>query len=126
MSSPKLRLSVSGLALALLGLLVAGPAEAHAHLQSEVPAADSSSFSPQELRLKFSEAIELKFTTVKLTGPGKAAVKTSKPSLAPDDDTTLIVPLPTGLTPGVYLVDWHATATDTHKTQGNYHFTVTP
>ena len=39
-------------------------------------------------------------------------------------DTVLAVPLKP-LPPGVYTVSWHATATDTHKTEGKFTFTVT-
>ena len=28
------------------------------------------------------------------------------------------------LTPGTYTVNWHVTSVDTHKTEGNYKFTV--
>jgi methionine-rich copper-binding protein CopC len=104
----------------------AGNALAHAHLRSETPAKDSSGPAPQELKLKFSEGLELKFTTVKLTGPNQAEVATGAASLDPADKSLLIVPVPGPLAPGKYSVDWHATATDTHKTQGIYGFTVAP
>ncbi len=111
-------------ALASLGATSA--ALAHAHLQAETPAANSKGASPQQLRLKFSEALELKFTTVKVTGPDGKAAATGSPTLDPADDTSLIVPVTVMLPAGKYKVDWHATATDTHKTQGVYTFTVIP
>ena len=30
------------------------------------------------------------------------------------------------LHPGTYLVRWHVVATDTHRTEGSFRFTVTP
>jgi copper resistance protein C len=41
-------------------------------------------------------------------------------------DTTLVVPVTATLAAGTYTVDWHALATDGHKTNGSYTFTVKP
>ena len=49
-------------------------------------------------------------------------VETGKPHLV-GGDTHLAVDLKP-LPPGTYTVVWHATATDTHKTQGTFQFTV--
>jgi methionine-rich copper-binding protein CopC len=38
---------------------------------------------PTELRLKFSEGIEIKFTKVKVTGASKKAIETGPPKLDP-------------------------------------------
>jgi hypothetical protein len=112
---------------AVIGVSVAGQAFAHAHLQSAVPAENSAvTASPSELDLKFSEGLNLKFSGAKVTGPDKAAVSTGDAKLGAGDDTTLIVPVPTPLAPGVYNVEWHALSTDGHKTTGSYSFTVKP
>ena len=116
---------------ALAGVLLvatagAGPALAHAHLLSEVPAADARTASPAALTLVFSEGLELKFTTVVVTGPDGTTVATGSARLAATDAKRLIVPLAGPLAPGLYTVVWHAVATDTHKTQGSYRFTVAP
>ena len=51
----------------------AGQAFSHANLISSVPEANGMAMPPpNELRLKFSEGIELKFTKVKLTGPDES------------------------------------------------------
>ncbi|HEX4768805.1 MAG TPA: copper homeostasis periplasmic binding protein CopC [Lichenihabitans sp.] len=106
---------------------LATPALAHAHLLRAVPAAGSTvKASPTELRLKFSEGLELAFSGVTVTGSDHAAIKIGAPSLDPADPAVLVVPLPGDLKPGRYAVDWHATATDTHKTKGRYDFTLTP
>ncbi len=111
------------LVLATTSLGRAGPAFAHAHLLSATPAADSMAMPPPtELRLKFSEGLELKFTTVKLTGPDKALVKTGPAKLDSGDNTLLIVPLAAPLADGTYTVDWQALSTDGHKTKGSYSF----
>jgi copper resistance protein C len=112
--------------LALLAAGLSAPAFAHAHLKAAVPAVDGTvAEAPTELDLSFSEALELKFSGLRLTGPDKAEIPTSGAMLM-DDDTLYMVSLPAGLKPGVYKVEWHALAKDGHKTQGSYNFTVKP
>jgi copper resistance protein C len=121
LSAPLLILS---LAAASFGL--AGQAFAHAHLKSETPAANSTVAAPEQLILKFSEGLEIKFTSIKVIGPDGKAAATGTLSLDPNDNTSLIVPINGSLAAGKYKVDWHAVSTDTHKTQGTYSFTVKP
>ena len=52
--------------------LVATQAFAHAQLEKATPPSAARSRSPSEIRLEFSEGVELKFTKVTLTGPGGA------------------------------------------------------
>jgi copper resistance protein C len=75
--------------------------------------------SPEQLILKFSEGLEIKFTSVKVIGPDGKAAPTGAPSLDPNDKTSLIVPVKRPLAAGKYEVEWHAVAVDTHKTQGS-------
>jgi methionine-rich copper-binding protein CopC len=111
----------------VLGLVMSGEAIAHAHLDSATPAVDGTvAASPTELDLKFSEALELKFSGVKVMGPDKAAVATGTASLAKDDDSSLVVPISATLAAGTYTVDWHVLSKDSHKTHGSYTFTVKP
>jgi methionine-rich copper-binding protein CopC len=108
-------------AAAMLLLALAGPALAHAHLISATPAVNSMAMpAPTELRLKFSEGLELKLSSVTITGGDKTIVKTGPVRLDPKDDTLLIVPLLAPLPDGHYTVDWKAVATDGHKTEGHY------
>ncbi|RYC32348.1 copper resistance protein CopC [Lichenibacterium minor] len=114
-----------GLATALL-LGSIGAAAAHAHLKASTPAAGTTiSAAPAELRLGFSEGVNLKFTGVVVTGPA-GVVATSTAAMAPGDDKTLVVPVAGPLAPGAYKVEWHALATDGHKTDGSYSFTLKP
>lgn len=104
-----------------------GEASAHAHLKTAAPAANSTVMAaPSELRLGFTEGVNLKFTGVSVTGPAGATVSTGAASLAPGDDKLLVVPVSAPLAPGAYKVLWHALATDGHKTDGSYGFTVKP
>lgn len=57
-------------AVFLSAMLTTASAFAHAHLQQQIPAADSTvSVSPQALTLTFSEGVELSFSGVTLNGP---------------------------------------------------------
>ena len=112
-------LSIPAAAL-LLSLGLASPAFAHARLVSAKPDVNGMAMpAPTELRLKFSEGLELKFTTVKVTGPGKKAIETGPAKLDPSDNTLLIVPLMAPLPDGKYTVDWQAVSIDGHKTKGS-------
>ncbi|MER9080817.1 copper homeostasis periplasmic binding protein CopC [Mesorhizobium sp. M0895] len=122
---PRSRFFASPLLIAcsLAAVCFAGAASAHAKLVSETPAADSMAMpAPTELKLKFSEGIELKFTGVKVVGPKKDAVATGPATLDPKDNTLLIVPFKSALPNGKYTVDWHALSTDGHKAKGSYSF----
>jgi methionine-rich copper-binding protein CopC len=111
--------------IALLVLLsLPGQIFAHAQLVSSIPAASEMAMpAPTELRLKFSEGLELKFTIVKVTGPDNAIVKTGPLMLDPRDESLLIVPLASPLPDGQYTIEWHVLAKDGHKTKGAYSFT---
>ena len=123
MRSPSRSMS---LAIALI-LGSVGTAAAHAHLQTATPAAGSTvAAAPTELRLGFSEGVNVKFTGLVVTGPAGAVVPTGSAVLAPGNDRILLVPISGPLAPGAYRVDWHALATDGHKTDGSYGFTVKP
>lgn len=113
---------VGALALALFATT---PAFAHARLLGETPADKAMlTTAPTVLTLKFSEGVALKFSGVKVTGPGQALVSLGTESLDPKDDALLTVPLMGTLAPGLYTVAWHALSTDGHKTTGTYSFTV--
>ena len=107
-----------------LTLLSSGTALAHAHLEIAVPAADATVSAPAQLELRFSETVEPRFTGVAITGPNDAAVPVGKASLAIGDGTVLDVPLTGPVPSGNYVVAWHALASDGHRTNGTYSFTV--
>jgi methionine-rich copper-binding protein CopC len=77
---------------------------------------------PTELRLKFSEGIEIKFSKVKVTGAVKRAVETGAVKLDPADNTVVVVPLTAALSDGKYTVDWQTVSVDGHRTKGSYSF----
>ncbi|RZL68659.1 MAG: Cu resistance protein [Variovorax sp.] len=120
-------LSVLGRALGVVvALSFAVQAEAHAHLQSAVPSVDAAAASfPAELKLRFSEGLELHFSGATLTGPGAGSVPVGNARLG-TGDSELIVPILGALGPGRYAVNWHALSHDGHSTRGSYAFTVLP
>lgn len=109
--------------VAVLALL-AGTAQAHAFLDHAIPAVGSTVKStPAELDLFFTEGVIPHFSNVTLSGNGHP-VKTGKLRNGANAKE-LIVKLPK-LAPGDYVVVWHATSVDTHKTEGQFHFVVAP
>ena len=112
-----------GTLLLLAGLAGANVAFAHAHLKSETPAQDSTVSAPAELRLVFSEGVEAALTKVEVSSNDKKVTLKST-ATDPSDKKTLIVTPAAPLPPGQYKVVWHAVSVDTHKSEGNYSFTV--
>ena len=97
---------------------------AHAQLRAANPAAGATiQPSPPQLEITYSEAVEPRFSSIKVLNTAGAEVENHDLHTAPGDGKRLIVGLPT-LPPGLYRVEWHATSVDTHKTEGSYTFTV--
>jgi hypothetical protein len=119
--------STSRIIAALAIELAASAASAHALLKTAVPAVGGTvTASPKEIRIKFSEGVEPRFSTIALASAAGAAAPIGKPSVDPADNSTLIAPVSQALKPGVYTVTWHVVSVDTHKTQGSFNFTVAP
>lgn len=111
--------------IGLAMLMQVSPAFAHAFLERASPPVGSEvAAAPPELSITFTEAVEPLFSTIEVHGAGGAAVSTGTPHVVPGNNRRLIVELPK-LLPGIYTVIWHVTSVDTHKTEGNYQFTVT-
>ena len=110
------------LTAALLGLAPVA-AFAHAHLKTATPAADSAGTAPAEVSIDFTEGVEPRFSTIEVTDPAGGRVDTGPAHTAPVDNKHLSVPV-RPLPPGLYTVRWRATAVDTHKTEGEFRFTV--
>ena len=109
----------------VLGLSSQRAALAHAFLDHAVPGVSATlSGSPDALQLSFTEAVETALSGVRVTTAAGAAVPTSKPTGA--NTSTLDVKLAHPLSPGTYVVHWHAVSVDTHRTSGTYKFTVSP
>ena len=115
------------LALLTASLIAPSAALAHAQLQQATPSVGGTvTSSPKELRLHFSEGVEPRFSSVTLTAGGGGAIPLGRPSTDPQDQTILVAKLGQVLATGTYTVTWHVVSVDTHKTQGNFDFTVSP
>ena len=122
--------ALSGVVLSLS----AAQALAHAALVSSVPAANATVAPTSKIELHFSEGLVEKFSGAELSSTrmmmgtkmmdhvmkidGVAA------SLDPGDKKAMIVTLKAPLGAGTYKLAWHAVASDTHRSQGSYSFTV--
>ena len=109
---------------AIAGLvLFAGCASAHAFLKTATPAVGSTQQqSPGQVVIDFTEGVEPQFSTIAVQDATGASVVSGDAHLQ-GGNTHLAI----GLKPlkaGAYKVVWHATAVDTHKTEGSFTFTV--
>jgi hypothetical protein len=117
--------------LGLGALIAAGPgviqaAAAHAYLSRAVPAAGSTvSASPTEIECNFTEALEPRFSTLEVQDAAGKRVDAANMHLAPGNAKQMIIGV-RHLPPGTYKVIWHAVSVDTHRTQGDFTFTVAP
>lgn len=108
----------------LLSLAAGSPAFAHAFLTKASPAVGSTvATPPAALVLSYTEDLEVPFCTVTVTDAAGRPVQTAKPQAVPGHADELSVPLHI-TAPGKYHVTWHALSVDTHKTQGDFSFTV--
>lgn len=107
-----------------LGLFSSASALAHTHLKTLVPAADSSVAPTSELRMSFSEALEVSVSQVQLLRVDGAAVGPVVLGLAEDDNKTLLVKTAQPLAPGEYQVQWRVVSKDTHTVKGTYRFKI--
>ncbi|MGV9265446.1 FixH family protein [Kitasatospora sp. NPDC003701] len=117
-------LGLLGAVLALM-LAGAGPAAAHATLQSTDPAQNSVvATAPQTVTLTFSEAVSLSGDSVRVLDPAGKAVDTGGPAHADGKDNTARVGLNSGLANGTYTVAWRAVSEDSHPIGGAFTFSI--
>ena len=109
--------------VAVLGLLPAAPAAAHAALESSTPAANAVlTSSPPLIALDFDERIEAGVATIRLfDGDGVAIGIGSPESGADDSQVQATVPR---LDDGLYAVVWHVVSADGHPVDGAFAFQI--
>lgn len=109
--------------VAIVFTLFSSQASAHAFVRTASPAVGSVvSQQPRQVVIDFTEDVEPAFSSIVVQNASGVRVDDGNVHLA-GGRTHLAVglkPLP----PGRYKVMWHATATDTHKTEGSYDFTA--
>lgn len=93
-------------------------------LRSEPAVNETVTTLPKQLKLWFSESIELKTTSVKLTDAKNEVVKLGKLAVDTAPLAPAIVDLPTKLAAGKYTVTWRAAGDDDHPSTGKFSFVV--
>lgn len=103
----------------------ASPAlQAHTRLESSSPQANAVlAKAPQEIRLRFSEPLELPFSKVKLLDRRGSTIAPSRIEADRSNQKVLVAALPV-LKPGPYRVQWTTVTRDGHKVKGEFGFTV--
>ena len=113
-------------ALAAAGALASDAALAHAYPKTETPASGSTiQAAPSTVAIEFDDELVPAFSSMTVQTAAGKSVDSGPSRVAPKDHRHLSVPVHQ-LSPGTYTVVWHATDTDTHKTEGRYTFTVKP
>jgi methionine-rich copper-binding protein CopC len=111
------------LAMSVAFWLGAAQAQAHARLVSAEPAPNATVAAPMLIQLHFSEEIVRKFSSIKLTHTGGAAIALM--TMDAKDAKSLSIMPNAALAPGSYTITWVAVATDDgHKSTGMFSFTV--
>lgn len=116
-----MRSCAAGILAAVLG---GAPALAHAFLEnSDPPVGSTVNTAPKILVLTYTEDLEVPFCTVTVTDGMGMNDAAGKPQAVPGHPNEMQVPLKIAM-PGKIFVSWHALSVDTHKTQGDFSFTV--
>ena len=112
--------------LSFLLIVVTGSArlEAHAFLKRAEPAVGSTvQTSPNEVRISFTENIELAFSTIQVFDASGKEVDKRDVHLDRSNHALLHVSLPP-LKAGTYKVVWRVVSVDSHVTNGSFTFRV--
>jgi len=110
---------------AFIALLCLTPtlAEAHAYLDHASPRVGSTvNPAPKEMVLWFTQKLEPAFSSIEVRNEQGANMTAGKATVG-GDRTQLRVSLK-ALPPGNYKVLWRVLSVDTHRTQGDFNFSV--
>jgi methionine-rich copper-binding protein CopC len=126
-------MSISGRALlvaAVFGLLLAGPAYAHADYLRSAPGENGVIASPPaRVDIWFTQELFRRegANTMMVFGPGERQVHAGEAQVDDDDRTHLWVELLADLEPGTYRVEWRSlSAEDGDNEEGAFSFTFDP
>jgi methionine-rich copper-binding protein CopC len=114
------------IALACMLMVFAAQAFAHAFLERAIPPVGSTiPVSPPAVTITFTEGVESGFSAIEVRDARGAKVDRADLRSTGNEGRQLTVSLPK-LPAGKYDVIWHATSVDTHKTEGQFSFTILP
>ena len=110
----------------LIGLALSSAVMAHAMLDRSTPAVGSSvKAAPARVELWFSEPLEPAFSTVKVVDAAGRQVDARDVVVDRGDRRHLSVSV-ASMPPGRYRVAWRVVSADTHATEGDFTFDVSP
>jgi methionine-rich copper-binding protein CopC len=117
-------LTVPSLIWALVLCLTPAWARAHAYPDLVSPPDGATlAQAPREVRIQFTEGVELEFSRIDVkTATGQSVTKGKIRRVAADILAIDLLPL----VPGSYAIEWRVLSVDTHITQGVLRFTVNP
>ena len=108
-----------------VGLVVAGagPAAAHAILESTTPEQGSEvSAAPTQVQLHFSETVGINGRSIEVLDPSGHRVDNGDAQHAKGASSTVFVTLKNGLPKASYAVVWHVVSADSHPIAGTFTF----
>ena len=110
--------------IAMLALLAATAASAHAFLDhANPPVGSTMRAAPRQLSLWFTQDLEPAFSSVVVRNAAEARVDAGNARVDRNDHKLMRVSL-RALASGTYKVSWHVLSVDTHTTEGDFSFTV--
>jgi copper transport protein len=121
---------IKGIARWVLVAMVAGalaPASAAAHATIvETTPGDTSVLKaqPREVRLKWSESVDLGAHAVRLLDGAGKEIRTAAARHGPGGPSTAVLALPPGLANGTYVISWRVVSADSHPVSGAFSFSV--
>lgn len=111
-------------AAVVLAATVSSAAFAHAHVASSDPAANAAlAAAPAAVTIDFTETLEPAFSSIVVVDGDGKTVSDGRARVDAANRKRMTVPL-VALGAGAYQVKWVAVATDGHRTQGAYGFSV--
>jgi hypothetical protein len=110
--------------VALSALALASQASAHARLAASDPAANATVAAPRHITLHFTEALNPTFSGAGMTMPQMANMAEPAKVTFSADKLSMVVTPNAPLSAGAHKVSWRAVTADTHRTHGDFVFTV--
>jgi methionine-rich copper-binding protein CopC len=111
--------------LASASMEATGDPAPHLRLVRTTPAADTTvAASPAEIRLFFSEAPQMRGTSVRLADAANNLVASTEAAADAEDARQVWIAPEAPLAPGRYTVHWRVIAQDGHTQRGSFSFRV--
>jgi methionine-rich copper-binding protein CopC len=112
--------------IVILTFALQSVATAHAFLDRAEPRVGSTTGkAPSEVRIWFTQRLEPAFSKIQVFDAQGKEIDKRDTHVDAKEKNLLLVSLPE-LSAGTYKVSWHVVSVDTHRTQGDFKFTVEP